>query len=176
MADPTEPGWRPEYTGDGSLGHVGSGRRMGAHLYYLYRAGRNELPATAAVYADLTSQVHLLTVWMKALFQRAGRGPGRAHLRLLELRDETHDILRLTCRRLQEVGVALVVTADAYARTDAAAAAEFADLLDDNADAYRGDPPHVPEPPGVHDPPRYRADDPTAPGDPAAWPDRPQVT
>lgn len=49
MPDPTEPGWRPEYTGDKGVGDVANdGRRLGAHLYYLYRAGRNELPAIAA--------------------------------------------------------------------------------------------------------------------------------
>ena len=45
MSDPAAPGWRPTYTGDRSLGRVGSGREFGANLYYLYRAGRNEIPA-----------------------------------------------------------------------------------------------------------------------------------
>lgn len=40
IAAPDDPGYRPEYTGDNTLGDVGSGRELGANLYALYRAGR----------------------------------------------------------------------------------------------------------------------------------------
>jgi hypothetical protein len=116
--DPLTPGWRPEYTGDNSLGDVGSGERLGAHCYYLYRAGRNELPGVARTYSELTSKVHRTAGSMRALFDVPGRGMEVAHLRLLDLRDELHDVLRLTCLRMQEVGEALATTAAAYAATD----------------------------------------------------------
>ena len=158
MSSPTEPGWRPEYTADNSLGDVGSGQRLGTNLYYLYRAGRNELPEMAAVYAMLTTQIHGIAHEMRTQFNRPGLGMEPAHLRLLELRDETHDVLRQTCLRMQEVGTALVEIADGYASTDAEAAEEFSRMLDDNADSYRNPPPYVPEPPGVHDPPPIQHD------------------
>lgn len=88
MPDPTAPGWRPEYTGDDSLGEVATdGKRLGAHLYALYRAGRNELPALAATYASLTRRIHGITGTMHSQFDRPVRGPDQSHLRLLELRD-----------------------------------------------------------------------------------------
>ncbi|MFV2018197.1 hypothetical protein [Micromonospora sp. LOL_023] len=152
MSNPTEPGWRPEYTGDSSPGDVGAGKRLGAHLYYLYRAGRNELPEVAAVYAQLTTQIHAVAGELATQFDRPGLGMEPAHLRLLELRDETHDVLRQTCLRMQEVGTALVEIADSYAATDEEAATEFSRLLDTYADDFTTSPPYVPEPPGVHDP------------------------
>lgn len=152
MPEPTEPGWRPEYTGDNSPGDIGSGRRLGAHLYYLYRAGRNELPDVASVYAGLASQIHGIASAMEAQFDRPGRGMEPAHLRLLELRNEAHDVLRQTCLRMQQAGAALVEIADTYAATDQAAADEFSRLLGENADDYQTSPPYVPEPPRVGDP------------------------
>lgn len=153
MPDPTEPGWRPEYTGDNSLGNVGAGRRLGAHLYYLYRAGRNELPDVASVYAGLTRQIHGITSAMEAQFDRPGRGMEPAHLLLLELRNEAHDVLRQTCLRMREAGAVLVEIADSYAATDQEAAEEFSRLLGENADDYRTVPTRVSEPPRVGDPP-----------------------
>jgi hypothetical protein len=163
----TAPGYRPEYTGDDSLGDVGHGEDFGADLYYLYRAGRNELPQTAATYSELTTHVHRRAGYMQALFDAPGRGPTEAHKKLLELRDELHDILRLTSIRLQEVGEALVKTADSYAATDEEAAEEFRRKLDVSQDEYsddygdfRGQPPIVPDPPAVDAPqPRQQHDD-----------------
>jgi hypothetical protein len=141
VTDPIEPGWRPDYTGDTSLGNVGSGERLGAHLYYLYRAGRNEIPGVAAIYADLAAQVHWTLGAMHELFDLPGRGMTTAHARLQDLHLETSDVLGKTCLRMREVGEALVKTADSYARTDEEAAEEFARLLDENADDYRNSPP-----------------------------------
>lgn len=153
MPDPTEPGWRPRYTGAGSVGNVASdSRRLGAHLYYLYRAGRNELPDLAATYAELTRLVHGISGTMRTQFDRPERGLDQAHLRLLELRDEAHAVLRTTCLRMLEVGDALVRTADNYAATDQSAADEFARLLDHYATDYHGSPAHVPALPRVDDP------------------------
>jgi len=132
MPDPTAPGWRAEYTGT-DPGDVGSGEELGVHLYYLYRAGRNELPGVAAIYSELTRQVHDVAGSMRAIFDLPGWGMESSHLRLLELRDEAHDVLRQTCQRMAEAGVALVETADDYVSSDEEAAA-FNELLEKNAD------------------------------------------
>lgn len=132
----TDPGYRPEYTGDDSLGDVGSGRELGANLYALYRAGRNELPGLASVYYRQAGGLLRLRGAMELEFDRPGLGRDQAHERLLELREEIHDILRLNCLRMQEVGQALVETANDYAATDQAATVEFARLLEQNHDEY----------------------------------------
>lgn len=150
----TDPGYRPEYTGDDSLGDVGSGRELGANLYALYRAGRNELPRLALVYAQLTSRIHPVRGSLEVQFDRPGLGREPVHERLLELREEVHDVLRQNCVRMLEVGRALVETADAYAATDQAAAEEFENLLDRNREDEGFDRPrlHVPDPPAPNDP------------------------
>lgn len=154
MVDATEPGWRPEHRGgDAHIGDVGSGSELGAHLYYLYRAGRNELPRIAGIYADLTARVHGITGSMEGQFNLPGRGPNAAHQRLLELRAEVQGVLRATSLRLSEVGAALVTIADSYAATDEAAAGEFARLLSSHAPDYRLPAPETPDPPAVGDPP-----------------------
>jgi hypothetical protein len=154
MVDTTQPGWRPEYRGgDAGVGDVGSGKRLGAHLYYLYRAGRNELPRVAQVYAELTARVHQISGSMKTQFNLPGRGPYPAHQRLLELRDEVHDVLRQTSLRMSEVGTALVAVADRYAATDQAAVDEFTRLLNADASDYRRPGLAPPQPPAVGDPP-----------------------
>ncbi|MFY1675124.1 hypothetical protein ACN27G_35175 [Plantactinospora sp. WMMB334] len=151
----TEPGWRPEYRGaDASVGDVGSGRELGAHLYYLYRAGRNELPQIAEIYADVTVLVHQTAGAMEGQFDLPDRGIGPAQQRLLELRAEVQDVLRLTSLRMSEVGAALVTIADRYAATDEAAAKEFTRLLGDHASDYEHPVPAAPDPPAPGDPPR----------------------
>lgn len=152
-AELLRPGYRPEYTGGSSVGDVGSGRELGANLYALYRAGRNELPGVAATYAELTRSIHRVRDSMQAQFNRPRIGRELAHDRLLELRSEAHLVLRTNCLRMLEVGQALVVTADAYAATDRAAADEMSRLLEANRAEYDSEPVDVPDPPGPHDPP-----------------------
>jgi hypothetical protein len=156
VSDPTSQGWRPEHRIDADVPRPTHGQRFGAHLYYLYRAGRNEIPAVAALYSELTRRVHHLTASMHGQFDLPGQVVGRAHRRILELRDEVHDVLRKTTLRLEEAGAALVVIADRYAATDEEAAAHFAALLDRNADDFRHHPPIVPTPPAVDAPPPLR--------------------
>jgi hypothetical protein len=148
----TDPGYQPEYTGDKSLGDVGSGREFGANLYALYRAGRNELPGVASIYAQLTNTIHGTRGSLETQSDRPGLGRERAHERLLELREEAHVILRTNCLRMLEVGQALVETANAYAATDQAARDEFARLLRQNGDEYDEPPITVSEPYGPDDP------------------------
>ncbi|MEQ4301067.1 hypothetical protein ABNF97_06695 [Plantactinospora sp. B6F1] len=153
----TEPGWRPEYRGaDGNVGNVGSGRELGAHLYYLYRAGRNELPRIARTYADVTVLVHQTAGAMEGQFDLPDRGIGPAQQRLLELRAEVQDVLRLTSLRMSEVGAALVTIADRYAATDEAAAKEFTRLLGYHASDYQQPALAPPNPPAPGDPPLVR--------------------
>jgi hypothetical protein len=154
MPDPTAPGWRPRYTGDNSLGDVATdGKRLGAYLYELYRAGRNELPALAVTYASLTRRIHGIAGSMRSQFDRPVRGMDQSHLRLLELRDHAHEVLRTTCLRMAEVGQALVETVNDYAATDQAAADEFSRKLDVNAEDYQDPMLPPPRPPRVDDPP-----------------------
>jgi hypothetical protein len=150
--DPSAPGWRPEYSGETRFGDVGSGTDFGADLYYLYRAGRNELPAVATTYSDLTTRVHRIAGPMEALFTVDGQGMECAHERLLALRNELHDVLRRTSIRMKQVGQALVLIASGYATTDQEAVAEFTRLMDEHRSEYRSGPPVVPEPPAVDAP------------------------
>lgn len=156
MSDIVAPGWRPTYTGDRSLGWVGSGGELGANLFYLYRAGRNEVPAVACVYAELAVLVHRVAATLEHLFTVPGRAPHPAHQRILELRDEAHDVFRQTALRLQEVGQALVTTAARYAAADEAAAAEFCRWLDDYAGEFSAPAPVMLPPPAVGEVPPSR--------------------
>jgi hypothetical protein len=139
-----------------ALGNVGSGRRLGTHCYYLYRAGRNELPGVAGTYSQLTTRVYRVRSSMIGVF--SGQDVTVAYGRLLELRTELHDVLRLTCLRMLEVGQALVEIAALYSATDEAAAEEFRRVLDDverpgsdsdDAASWPIKPPVVPPPPGL---------------------------
>lgn len=153
--DPTMPGYRPEYTGDShDLGPVGSGREFGANLYYLYRAGRNELPAVAEIYSECTWAVHDVTGYLRALLDLPSRGLDSASLRLLELRDEVHYALRETAQCMEAVGEALVQTATDYVVTDEEAVAAFSEKLDTHADEFDDPPPRVPPPPAIGSPSR----------------------
>lgn len=174
--DLTAPGWRPEYTGDESLGDVGSGERLGAHCYHLYRAGRNELPGVAKIYSGLTFKIHRVAGAMRAVFDVPGRGMDPAHERLLELRDEVHDVFRLVCRRMLEAGEALCEIAAGYAATDREAVEEFSRLLDQVEDTANDSPdarnwellqPRVLEPPAVGAPQPPPDRDLVPPGAPA---------
>src|SRR5690606_41601724 len=107
-----------------------SGRYLGAILFYLYRAGRNEVSAVACVYAVLAVRVHRVAATLEHLFTVPGRAPHPAHQRILELRDEAQDVVRQTALRLQEVGQALVNTETRYSVADEAADAEFCMWLD----------------------------------------------
>jgi hypothetical protein len=160
MSDPMDPGWRPEYTGDTSLGNVGSGGDFGADLYYLYRAGRNELPQVARVYSHLTTVVHHTEPAMRTLF-KTNVGINPAHMLIFELRANVHEVLRQTCVRMGQVGDALVEIAALYAATDEEAAEAFRGRLDKvedpnnlskDAENWLPRPPSVREPPEVGDP------------------------
>ena len=152
MPDPTAPGWRAEYTGT-DPGNVGSGNGSAPICTTWTGPAGTSCPESprSTVSSPGTCTTSLRACGRSSTF-RAG-GWETSHQRLLELRDEVHDVLRQTCLRMREAGAALVATADDYASSDEAAAAAFNRLLDEYADDYAGPPPHVPDPPAVHDPP-----------------------
>lgn len=179
MPDPYHPSWRPEYTGDDSLGEVGRGDGFGADLYALWRAGRKLLPAIATKYAEMCGETHRTQTPSQYLFtpphphdsSRSG-GMEPVHALLEEMRDELQIALRESAINMRDTGTALVRIANLYAATDEEAAEAFADLVDkfivkqredsrvpNPADPSSGDPrgyllpPDVPDPPAPDDPP-----------------------
>jgi hypothetical protein len=158
-ADPDN--WRPTFTGDNSIGDVGSGEEFGADLFELYHAGRVLFPEIATRYSELTMRVHRQETTLRVLFEVDGSVPERAHRMLLELREELQHVLRQSSINIDESGRALVTIADSYAATDEQAAAEMTRKLDRYQDVFVHAPTRVPTPP--------------APGDPQPAPTRPAV-
>lgn len=168
MPDPHEPGWRPEYTGDDSLGDVGTG--FGAELYELYRAGRVLYPQTAWRYYEFTRTLHTTEPVMRQVLAE-GRTPQAAHTLLLDLRDVLQEVLGKSSVHIAETGDTLVDIADSYAATDEATAAEFAQAMDadddyrhyyDDRSRLRVPPPPAPGDPQPLPPPYLRPDPPAA--------------
>jgi hypothetical protein len=154
-SDPDSSLYSPEYTGDASLGDVGSGRGFGADLYQLYRAGRIDFPEIAATYEDLTMQVHREDGRMHTLFEgEAGNlAPEPVHQLILSLREDLQDALRQTCLNVNAAAEALIRIADSYAATDEEAATRFGEEIEGDRDDFRG-PSHPPlDPPAPGSPP-----------------------
>jgi len=161
VPDPYDPDYRPEYRGpDETLGDVGSGSRFGVDLYHLYYAGRQRLPHIADLYATMTEQVHRTQSYSRAEFTRPNGGLHPAHALWMELRDELQEILRQSAINFWDTGVALVQTANDYARTDEEAARAFANTLEKSEGVF----PITELPP---------APNPPAPGDHRPLPPRP---
>lgn len=153
MSDPHSPDWRPEYTGNESLGDVGSGADgFGVALFDLYHAGRRLLPQAATTYSIATSHVHRLDEPFDAMLDVPGVYRP-AHGLLKQLRGTLHDVLRLSSVNIEATGRALIEIAAAYATTDEEAAAKFREEMDDHSDLYDDPPMVVPEPPHRYDPP-----------------------
>lgn len=171
MPDPYDVNWRPEYTGDDSLGVVGRGEGFGANLHALWRAGRLLLPYVAEGYADAVDELHRTQGVSEHLFSLpdpydpsrvGGREP--AHELLEELRDELQTALRESAINMRDTGTALVNIANDYAATDDQAAADFAALVENDITQWREDPnpthredflprPDIADPPAPGDPP-----------------------
>lgn len=137
--DPYDRRYSPQHAGDGGLGDVGSGEGFGADLYELYKAGRLELPAVAATYAELTRKIHEQDGPMQALFEGPTYTPEASHRLILHLRDDLQESLRMTSVNVEAAGRALVDIADSYVATDEAAAAEFRRLIGRERDSYPPD-------------------------------------
>src|SRR5690606_35672031 len=152
VPDPYDPDYRPEYRGpDETLGDVGSGSRFGVDLYHLYYAGRQRLPHIADLYATMTEQVHRTQSYSRAEFTRPNGGLHPAHALWMELRDELQEILRQSAINFWDTGVALVQTANDYARTDEEAARAFANTPEKSEGVFP-----IPELPPAPNPPYHR--------------------
>lgn len=157
--NPHHPDWIPGYTGDTSLGNVGTGREFGADLYQLYRAGRLMLPEVAGLYADLTTEVHRVSGAARHLFEVDGYVEP-AHSLLMHLRGDLQDALRVTSVNIGETGRALVEIAAQFVATDQEAAEAFTKLLEGDREEYRASPSlPVPDPPRREDAPPMRQHD-----------------
>lgn len=149
MPDPHEPGWRSKYTGDDSLGDVGTD--FAVELEELYKAGRWLFPGTALEYSVLTARLHRLGPTMQWVLA-SGRTPEPAHALLLELRETLQDALRKSSIHIDAAAAALREIADAYARTDEATADDLARAMDGDARYDQSGVPYVPPPPAPGDP------------------------
>jgi hypothetical protein len=147
--DPNQPGYTPDYTGpDPSLGDVGHGNQFGVDLHAMYESGRIRMPRVAQDYAAVATATgeHRHSVSRQAgVVSAAGSSAIQA---ILDLQATLQSALRETAINVRDVGALLVETADLFAATDAAAAAEFADLISrDGLDAYAEPTPVIPDPP-----------------------------
>jgi hypothetical protein len=113
------------------------GADLGADLYELWRAGRDNLPSVAQVYKEAGRNVEQAAARLGTVFLRPSHlagpyGPAYAHWK--ELCDDLSDILLKTATSLDLTGKALCLAAHAYAETDRAAADEFNRLRQINDD------------------------------------------
>jgi hypothetical protein len=115
-----------------------AGKDLGADLYDLLKAGRDNLPSAATEYRAASRFIDLDPT---PLFRRSYNldGPyGPAYLPWSQLHDEMKQILRETADNLDAVGYALCLAADRYAAADAEAAAEFRRLRQVNGEPLPG--------------------------------------
>lgn len=119
-----------------------SGEDLGADLYELWRAGRDNLPTVAAQYSAATGFLSSTDYGLHYAFQRPGRfgdgAYGPVYGPWKDLRTELEGILSETATNLELTGEALCLAATEYAETDEAAAAEFNRLLLINGDPRPG--------------------------------------
>jgi hypothetical protein len=124
-----------------------SGKDLGADLYLLYRAGRDNLPSVAAEFANANRAVSATHDNLEAAFRRSdhfgGGAYGPVYSAWTGLRDELQRVLGDTAVNLELTGEALCLAATEYAKTDAGAAAEFNRLICDNGDVKPVDVPSV---------------------------------
>lgn len=123
-----------------------TGIDLGADLYLLWRAGRDNLPSVAAVFATANRAVAETDDGLDNAFRRSdhfgGGAQGPVFPQWTALRDELQLILANTAVNLEATGDALCLAATEYAKTDEAAAREFERLRIDSGDPPRTDVPH----------------------------------
>lgn len=119
------------------------GVRLGADLYALWCAGRDNLPTVAEVYSRAGNALDDAAVGIPGAFRRtgdiAGAPYGPAYQPWLQLRDALAQICRDTADNLEMTADALCLATVEYARTDYEAANEFARLLQVNGEPKVGD-------------------------------------
>jgi len=110
-----------------------SGTGFGADLYKLWRVGRDNLPTVAAIYAQACNDLAATQSGLPAAFAGSAPFGGADTLQAwADLRDAVQGILADTATGLELAGEALCTAADAYARADAQAAAEYRRLVRDD--------------------------------------------
>jgi hypothetical protein len=117
-----------------------SGKDLGADLYELWRAGRDNLPSVASQYKTAGEHVARTDSGLANAFLRPDRfgagtygpvyGPWKG------LRDELEKILSDTATNLELTGEALCLAASEYARTDSGASDEFKRLRQVNGEPH----------------------------------------
>ncbi|MGH8793429.1 MAG: hypothetical protein ACRDXX_12395 [Stackebrandtia sp.] len=135
-----------------------SGKKLGAELYQLWKAGRVSLRTAAADYARASGSADNTSLNETEAFKRTpatwGTDPngelGPAFPAWKEARDRFQTILAETSVNLRDTGDALCSLAEAYAATDADAASKLAEsqreLLDDSDPNARKPPEEIPPP------------------------------
>src|SRR5215475_4291866 len=108
------------------------GRDLGADLYHLWLAGKDNLPSVAGEYGRAASDVAatdsaFAVMWRPSRFGGDTYGP--VYYSWTTLRDELQTILSETASNLTLTGEALVLAANQYAKTDRAVAAEMKRLI-----------------------------------------------
>lgn len=120
---------------------------LGADLYEMYRVGRKVLPDAAVQYSVANRALDATQDGTSALFLQPTCFNGDIYSPVFpawrELRDELQRVLAETQTNLELTGDVLCMAADAYARTDEAAARALQE-----AKNLKGDwpPVHVPAP------------------------------
>lgn len=113
------------------------GADLGADLYELWRAGRDNLPSVAQVYQNASRDLERAVSGLATVFLRPSQlagpyGPAYAHWKALC--DDLRNILKEAATSLELTGKALCLAASAYAETDSEAADEFNRLRQINGD------------------------------------------
>lgn len=107
-----------------------SGEELGADLADLYTAGRFKLTALAAEFSTAGTAL-FNTAADSSLFARhpqLGGSLGPAKGPWDDLRDEIVGLLKETATNLEDTGTALMMAAEEYASTDAAARATYREI------------------------------------------------
>ena len=114
------------------------GTDLGADLYRLWQAGRDNLPSVAKVFADANNHVASTSSAGATPFIRSaefGSGAtGPIYPAWTALRDQLQTILGRTADNLEQTGQALCLAATEYAKTDIDAANELSRQKTDNGD------------------------------------------
>jgi hypothetical protein len=116
------------------------GRDLGVDIQQLWMAGKEKLPAVASEYraaAGLVASTEASTLCALTLPSALLGGRGDVLGPWTGLRDELLKILRDTADNLDAAADALLMAADAYARTDRGARDTFDRLRQDRLDEHR---------------------------------------
>jgi hypothetical protein len=117
-----------------------SGKDLGADLYELWRAGRDNLPSVASQYSAAGGYVASTDSELAHAFLRpewfGGGAYGPVYGPWKGLRDELEAILRDTAMSLELTGEALCLAASQFASVDDAASAEFDRLRQVNGEPH----------------------------------------